>query len=112
MGNGPEALVQTVVYALAAYLLIPPVRKFVNAHIKGIHQKIAENDAAVHEKLDAHHVEKMKQAQRHHDEMMNQTEFIARDAPDVAQARADERIADLARRKAPLKRSTPAKKAT
>jgi hypothetical protein len=39
-GNGPEALVQTVVYAGAAYLFIPPVRKYIDAHMKDIHKKM------------------------------------------------------------------------
>ena len=54
-GNGPEAAIQTLVYALAAYLLIPPVRKFVNSHIKGLHSK-----------LDAQHEERLRQAEVHH----------------------------------------------
>ena len=48
MGNGPEALVQTVVYGLAAYLLIPPFRRWINAHFKAQH----EANAALHAKLD------------------------------------------------------------
>ena len=47
-GNGPEALVQTVVYALLAYLFIPPFRRWVNAHFKA--QKKSSDD--VHLKLD------------------------------------------------------------
>lgn len=39
-GNGPEALVQTVVYGIIAYLFIPVVRKFVNSHMTSLHRKL------------------------------------------------------------------------
>lgn len=47
-GNGPEALVQTVVYATAAVILIPPFRKWVVGHFTKLHEKL---DLA-HEKMD------------------------------------------------------------
>ena len=39
-GNGPEALVQTVVYGLIAYAFVPVFRKFINSHMKSIHRKL------------------------------------------------------------------------
>ena len=39
-GNGPEALVQTIVYGALAYLLVPVVRRFVNGHTKALHKKL------------------------------------------------------------------------
>ena len=56
-GNGPEALVQTVVYGALAYSFVPAFRRFVNNHVRSIHVK-----------LDAQHAEKMEQAERHHAE--------------------------------------------
>jgi len=47
--NGPEALVQTVLYAAIAFIFVPPVRRYVNAHVKSLHDK-----------LDMHHEEHMK----------------------------------------------------
>ena len=56
-GNGPEALVQTVVYGVAAWIFIPKVRKYVDNHVKSIH-----------ERLERHHAEAMAQADDHHQE--------------------------------------------
>ena len=39
-GNGPEALVQTVVYGLLAYLFLPPVKAYIDAHVDSIHAKL------------------------------------------------------------------------
>ena len=39
-GNGPEAIAQSVVYALAGYVLIPPFRKWVNSGFQGLHEKV------------------------------------------------------------------------
>jgi hypothetical protein len=39
-GNGPEALQQTVVYAVAAALFIPVVRKFIVKHVADIKHSI------------------------------------------------------------------------
>jgi hypothetical protein len=47
-GNGPEALIQTVVYGVAAWLFIPPVREWMNNHMKELHKKLDE----AHAKLD------------------------------------------------------------
>jgi hypothetical protein len=55
MGNGPEALAQTVLYGLIALIFIPPFRRWFARHIKSIH-----------EKLDGHHEEMLRQAERHH----------------------------------------------
>ena len=54
-GNGPEAAVQTVLYATLAVVLIPPVRHFFKRHFESVHAK-----------LDAHHKERTEQAERHH----------------------------------------------
>lgn len=54
-GNGPEAVVQTIVYALIAYTFIPPFRRFINGHFK-----------ATKELAQAHHDERMSQAESHH----------------------------------------------
>lgn len=51
-GNGPEAVVQTLVYAAAAVLLIPPVRRFVLAEFHKVHSKIDKGHLELHAKLD------------------------------------------------------------
>ena len=55
-GNGPEALVQTVVYGAIAYAIVPPFRKWVNGHFK----RVQETHDSIHAKLDAHHAEHQK----------------------------------------------------
>ena len=50
-GNGPEAIQQTVFYALVAVVFVPVVRKWVKAELKKVHEKL---DAA-HAKLDLAH---------------------------------------------------------
>jgi hypothetical protein len=47
-GNGPEAVVQTVVYGAIAMVLIPPVRKWWEAKFSEVHSKLDE----AHAKLD------------------------------------------------------------
>lgn len=54
-GNGPEAVVQTIVYGAIAMAVYPPLRKWSRAEI-----------TKVHHKLDGHHRELLKQAERHH----------------------------------------------
>lgn len=39
-GNGPEALVQTVVYGLIAIVFVPPIRRWFKAHLESIHAKV------------------------------------------------------------------------
>lgn len=39
-GNGPEAVVQTIVYGAVAYLLIPPVKGYIDDHMRQVHAKI------------------------------------------------------------------------
>ena len=39
-GNGPEAVVQTVVYGVLAIILIPPVRRFAKAEFEKVHAKM------------------------------------------------------------------------
>jgi predicted lipoprotein len=51
-GNGPEAIVQTIVYAAAATLLIPPVRKWVVEHFKKLHARMDADKAELHNKVD------------------------------------------------------------
>lgn len=66
-GNGPEALVQTVVYGAIAYAIVPPFRKWVNGHFK----RVQETHDSIHAKLDAHHAEHIKLAKEHHAEHMD-----------------------------------------
>lgn len=54
-GNGPEALIQTIVYAAIAMAVYPPLRKWA-----------AGETHKLHDKLDAHHTELLEQAERHH----------------------------------------------
>ena len=54
MGNGPEALVQTVAYGLIAYLFIPPFRRWINGHFK-----------AQKETNERQHEERLRQAEVH-----------------------------------------------
>ena len=39
-GNGPEAIQQTVIYAVAAVIFIPPVRHFIKREFEKVHHKI------------------------------------------------------------------------
>jgi hypothetical protein len=39
-GNGPEALVQTVLYAAIAYLFYPPFRAWIRGHVSALHAKL------------------------------------------------------------------------
>ena len=47
-GNGPEALVQTVVYAVVGYLFYPPFHNWINNWFAGVHEKTD----LLHDKLD------------------------------------------------------------
>ena len=51
-GNGPEALVQTVVYGAIALVFIPPVRRFVARHVEAIKAHVTAEHAHLHAKLD------------------------------------------------------------
>ena len=55
-GNGPEALVQTVVYGAIAVAIWPPARKaidrFAKRHADDLKAHVAAENAAIHEKLD------------------------------------------------------------
>ena len=39
-GNGPEALVQTVVYGVIAIIFVPPVRRWFAGHMNAVHAKL------------------------------------------------------------------------
>lgn len=39
-GNGPEALVQTIVYGIIAIILIPPVRRWFKAEYQKVHDRL------------------------------------------------------------------------
>lgn len=55
-GNGPEAIVQTVLYGAAALFLIPPVRRWFMAHVvEHLKQHITTETQALHVKLDEAH---------------------------------------------------------
>jgi hypothetical protein len=55
-GNGPEALVQTIVYGAIAVVLIPPVRKaiekFAKRHVDSIKAHVSAEHDALHDKVD------------------------------------------------------------
>ena len=53
-GNGPEAIVQTVVYGVAAAILIPPVRHWFEGHIKALHEKMDTSHALMHHIIEHH----------------------------------------------------------
>lgn len=44
-GNGPEAIVQTVLYGAIAYFLVPPVREYINEHMRKLHEKVDHSHA-------------------------------------------------------------------
>ena len=52
-GNGPEAIQQTILYALAAVLLIPWVRRALARRLK----KVEEAVKSVHDTIHLHHIE-------------------------------------------------------
>lgn len=39
-GNGPEALIQTVVYGALAVIFVPVVRRFVKTEMRKVHAKL------------------------------------------------------------------------
>jgi len=39
-GNGPEALIQTLVYGAIAYFLVPAVKSWVDNHMSELHKKV------------------------------------------------------------------------
>ena len=51
-GNGPEALVQTIVYGLIALVFVPPIRKWFKREYDKVHAKIEQGHAELHAKLD------------------------------------------------------------
>jgi hypothetical protein len=51
-GNGPEALMQTIIYAAIAVVLVPAVRRFVKAQFARVHDKLSNGEAELHAKLD------------------------------------------------------------
>lgn len=53
-GNGPEALQQTVLYALIAAVLIPVVRHFIKREFEKVHKHFEDAHEEIHEHL--HHV--------------------------------------------------------
>jgi hypothetical protein len=59
-GNGPEAIVQTVVYGLIALVFVPPIRHWAERHVK-----------AIHDKLDHHHEQLLQQAEEHHESQVS-----------------------------------------
>lgn len=59
-GNGPEAIVQTVVYGLIALVVVPPFRRWVGDHMRSLHSK-----------LDAHHEALLSQAEGHHEQHLD-----------------------------------------
>lgn len=63
LGNGPEAIQQSVLYAAIAVLFIPPIRKYFSRHIKSLHDK-----------LDEHHKAQLAQSKKHHEALLRQAE--------------------------------------
>jgi F0F1-type ATP synthase membrane subunit b/b' len=63
LGNGPEAIQQTVLYGLIALVFVPPIRHWAERHVK-----------AIHDKLDHHHEQLLQQAEEHHERQMQQAE--------------------------------------
>jgi hypothetical protein len=53
-GNGPEALVQTIVYGAVAIILIPPVRKFIKREFDKVHKTIKDGHDELHDHM--HHL--------------------------------------------------------
>jgi hypothetical protein len=51
-GNGPEALVQTIVYGIIAILFVPPIRRWFKAEYDKVHAKIDLGHKELHAKLD------------------------------------------------------------
>lgn len=53
-GNGPEAIQQTIIYAIAAVVLIPPVRHFIKREFDKVHNSIHLHGKEAQEHL--HHL--------------------------------------------------------
>lgn len=51
-GNGPEAVIQTVVYGAIALVFVPPLRRWFGRHMEALKSHITAEHAAVHAKLD------------------------------------------------------------
>jgi len=52
LSNGPEALVQTVVYGIIAVVFVPPVRRWFLGHFRSVKAHAAAESQALHAKLD------------------------------------------------------------
>lgn len=85
-GNGPEALVQTVVYSLAAYVLVPPFRKWVNGGFKSVHAKLDQHHESVLAQAEGHHEQHMEILKKHHEDLIATVKPTPRKAPAVKKA--------------------------
>ena len=81
-GNGPEAIFQTVLYGAIALIFVPPLRHFVERHVKSIHEKLDHQHQERIDQADHHHKEALALARKHHAEHM-----VALSKPAPGQAR-------------------------
>jgi hypothetical protein len=69
-GNGPEAALQTLLYAAFAVAIIPPIRRAFLKHVHGIENRMV----VLHQQAKVHH----EQAAAHRDEMHEAIRVIHR----------------------------------
>jgi uncharacterized membrane protein len=111
-GNGPEAIQQTIVYALLAVLIIPPVRKWFLAKFHRIHQKIDQGHAEIKEHLERN-AALSRHIIKHHPDVSN-TDHTGADILDPNWKPPTERepVAAPVKKPAPPKPARTRKKAT
>lgn len=66
-GNAGENLQWTALAILVASLLIPRVRKFIERHVKGLHDKLDHHHEMILQQNEAHHEEALQLARDHHE---------------------------------------------
>jgi len=70
-GNGPEALVQTVVYAALAVIFIPPVRHWFAGHFKGMKEHAEKLHEEALRLAEDHHKQHLDLVKAHHAEVLS-----------------------------------------
>lgn len=74
-GNGPEAIQQTIIYALVAVLVIPPVRRWFGRRFHDVHEKIDTVHATVRAHIERVEIEH-KRLHRKLDHIIDQSPNI------------------------------------
>jgi len=66
-GDVVATLIWVILASIASYLFVPRVRRWVDNHVKGIHEKLEAQHKEKMAQAEAHHKEALEQAQQHHE---------------------------------------------